>query len=174
MNKNQIVFGLIVLLWFIIVISSLIYINELREANRNKITYEMAQSMTREELLEYIKNKQEPRNIISIILPLLSIGGFGIGAIAFWVVCVREGKNQKDVILRAILLGLREEEKKIMELVLRHKMLPQATIRSVTGLSKMKLSRIIEKLRKRKLLNATKESGRINVELSQHVKNLLE
>lgn len=116
---------------------------------------------------------------IPILIIIVASSGLFVGSFAYYflidkIVRTWKAKRNLEKSLAPFLKLLNEDEEKVVKLLLQKKKLTQATISRLAGLSRVKTTRVLQKLEDRGLINREKK-GKINiVELAENLQKLIE
>jgi len=172
-SKKRVALAIIFLSWMAIALLSIAYLSVAREEARGKLTYEKALAMEKEEILALLQEKKahaEEVPFSAYLLGAVAVVGFLVGAISLWAL-QEERERRKAVLLLPLFHG---DEAKVMEVLLKKGEAPQAQIRMETGLSKVRLTRVLRRMEEKGLVKVVK-GGRMNfVKLGEGVERVLE
>ncbi|RLG21444.1 hypothetical protein DRN74_02685 [Candidatus Micrarchaeota archaeon] len=116
----------------------------------------------------YVQNEITTGNLcgcvlpIQYLIPLLGSVGFITGVIVYHMTHARERAKPQDKDLEKMLALVPEEERKIVELILKNKEISQSKIGKETGFSKVKVHRIVKKLHSMGIVEI-KKKGKTNI-----------
>ncbi|MFA6073629.1 MAG: hypothetical protein WC758_05940 [Candidatus Woesearchaeota archaeon] len=174
-KKSTIIASLIFISFILLVISSVFYIQKLRDAKQlDPLTLE---EQTKEEIIQSIYERHAQGNsTFYFVIPLFGFFGVVVGASIYFI--LNQDLEKKDKTIKynteVILKLLSPEEKKIVGKLLENDgKLQQAEITYMEGFTKVKAHRITETLVKKGI--ATKESlGKVRlIRLNSDLYNIL-
>jgi uncharacterized membrane protein len=116
---------------------------------------------------------------LSLIIIIVGSLGLFVGSLTYYFLLdriVKRYKNQKTIkeSLRPFMKLLEEDEAKVVELLLEKKKLSQASISKLAELSRVKTTRVLQKLEDKGIVKREKKGKTNIVELAEHIKKLVE
>jgi hypothetical protein len=165
MDKKRIIITMLVIISFILLISSILFlINKYRE-QRMFDPLEL-ESMQKEQIIEEVYQKQATSGkIYYYFIPIAAFFGLVVGALVFYILSGDIEKKDKmikydtDMILKLL---TPEERKVVKKIVENHGKVQQAEITYMEGYTKVRAHRIIQSLEKKGMLEKEK-LGKVNV-----------
>jgi len=156
-EKDKIALMIFSLLFLILLFLSAFYFRAISE--KYDITPEIVDLLSKEDLKALIEINKRNEALEFIALLSIGLGGFIIGFIVFYLFF----KQNQQLSAEHVLLLLKGKEKEFFNILIsKGGEAPQFIIRNEMGLSKVKMSRFIEKLEKDGLINVDR-SSRVNI-----------
>ncbi len=103
---------------------------------------------------------------IPLLIPFFASLGLLIGSVSYYIFSIKSEKPKFEIIMRF----LDAEEKKVMEEIIKGKN-TQAKVTKSTGLSRVKVHRIINRLIQKGLIVKEKEGKVVRIKLSKEIEN---
>ncbi len=115
---------------------------------------------------------------IPILIIMVASSGLFVGSFAYYLLIdriVRSWKAKKELekSLAPFLKLLNGDEEKVVRLLLRKKKLSQASISKLAELSRVKTTRVLQKLEDKGIVKREKKGKTNTVELAEHIKKLV-
>lgn len=154
MDKKNLIVGLIILSFVLLITSSLLYISKAR--SERQIDPLEIEAMDKEEIIQYIYEKQSLGHLpFYYIIPVFAFFGILVGAFIYYIMNEDLEKKQKTIEYNTevILKLLNPEERKVMrKIVDNNGKIQQVEITYMEGYTKVKAHRIVESLVRKGIL----------------------
>ncbi|MEM3373821.1 MAG: hypothetical protein QXE31_01240 [Candidatus Woesearchaeota archaeon] len=150
-KKKFFVVSIIIISFILLLITIILFFNQIREERKIDITE--IELMTKEEIIQYIYNKQAKDHLpFFYLVPLFSFFGILIGLLIYYIMSKDIEKN-KEIIQHngeIILKLLNTDERKVIKKIVENEgKILQMEITYMEGFTKVKSHRIIENLIKK-------------------------
>lgn len=167
-NNRKIVFGIGIILSFaLLIISITLYFNyEQDQKKEGRITTDLINQLSKEELIDYLTKREDDRNTFKSIYlyPLFSFIGLLVGSIVYYVMSdkIIQKENSLDKNSKIILNFLTSPERKVIETLLENEgKVQQYELSHLPNLNKLKTHRILINLEQKGIIHKEK-LGKIN------------
>ena len=176
-NKKQVMAGLIILSFLLFMLSTILYINNIR--TQRQIDPLELETKSKEDIIQYVYEKQSLGHMpFYYIIPIFSFFGIIIGVLVYYV--MNEDLEKKQTTIKhnteIILKLLEPEERKVIKKIVENNgKIQQIEITYMEGFTKVKSHRVVESLVEKQILSKETLGKmriiRLNKELYDILKN---
>ena len=159
MNRNVIAI-IVIVCFFMLILSSYSLLDRINESR--KIDLVELEGLNSTQIINLLASRRAERNVpmFIYIVPIAGFSGIAVGFIVYYFIQEeKKGKTNKKAVLKL----LNEQERKIVEKLIKEKgKVNQSELVYLEGLTKLKVHRLLENLKKRGVIEKERV-GKINI-----------